>query len=340
MANDKIFFSYSRSDSEFAQQLAKELRSAGVDVWIDQLDIPAGSRWDIEVEKALHDAGRMLVILSPESVESTNVGDEVAFALEEKMQLVPILHKDCRIPFRIRRLQHIDFTEDHDKGFEKLLRALQVQRAQPLDPDKNITQAGQKTAEELKAEEEQKRKLAAEAERKAAEERTAKELAEKKKAEEEQKRKLVAEAERKAAEERKAIELAEKKKAEEEQNRKLAAVAEHKAAEERKAKELAEKKRIEEEQKRKLAVEAERKAAKERKAKELEEKKKTGQVAEDATDIGLLANLRNDPKKLSIAIGIPVALVAIVLFIALGGAILKFGYVVSVRLDGVDFCGI
>jgi hypothetical protein len=53
MAASKIFFSYSRVDSGFALQLAKDIRASGIDIWIDQLDIQAGNHWDAAVEKAL-----------------------------------------------------------------------------------------------------------------------------------------------------------------------------------------------------------------------------------------------------------------------------------------------
>jgi TIR domain len=42
MEDPKIFFSYSRDDSKFVQELARKLRSAGAHLWLDQLDIPAG----------------------------------------------------------------------------------------------------------------------------------------------------------------------------------------------------------------------------------------------------------------------------------------------------------
>lgn len=75
------FFSYSRQDSEFALRLADDLRSAGAGVWLDQRDISPGVRWDSAVEAALKSCPRLLVILSPSSVNSTNVLDEVSFAL-------------------------------------------------------------------------------------------------------------------------------------------------------------------------------------------------------------------------------------------------------------------
>lgn len=34
------FISYSRVNSEFVVRLAKDLKAAGFDVWLDQLDIP------------------------------------------------------------------------------------------------------------------------------------------------------------------------------------------------------------------------------------------------------------------------------------------------------------
>ena len=65
-----IFISYTREDSEFVLKLARDLRSEGVNIWLDQLDIPPGVRWDRAVEQALRTCDRLLVILSPASVAS------------------------------------------------------------------------------------------------------------------------------------------------------------------------------------------------------------------------------------------------------------------------------
>lgn len=122
----RAFFSYSRLDSEFALKLAKDLRGAGAAVWLDQLDISPGEHWDSAVEKALANFSTMLLILSPSSVESTNVMDEISFALEENKLVIPVLYRDCKIPFRLRRLQHIDIRVDYEKGLGELLRTLGV----------------------------------------------------------------------------------------------------------------------------------------------------------------------------------------------------------------------
>ena len=126
MSSQKIFFSYSRADSPFALTLAKDLREAGADIWIDQLDIPAGSHWDAAVEKALNSAAFVLVILTNSSTGSTNVMDEVSFALESGKKIIPVLLEDCLPPFRLRRLQRIDFTSDYSVGFTQLMTTLSL----------------------------------------------------------------------------------------------------------------------------------------------------------------------------------------------------------------------
>ena len=119
-----IFISYAREDSEFALRLARDLGSAGVNIWLDQ-HIRPGVRWDRAVEQALRTCDRLLVILSPASVASENVLDEVALAFDWEKQIVPVLYRPCEIPFRLRRLQYVDFTSDYNQGLTTLLTELQ-----------------------------------------------------------------------------------------------------------------------------------------------------------------------------------------------------------------------
>ena len=122
--DEKFFFSYSRADSEFVLKLAADLRSTGANLWLDQLDIPAGHRWDRAVEQALKACPGLFVVLSPPSVASDNVIDEVSFGIENGKTILPILYKDCDIPFRLKRFQYIDFRVDYDNGFKRLVRTL------------------------------------------------------------------------------------------------------------------------------------------------------------------------------------------------------------------------
>ena len=125
MVKDQIFFSYSRDDSEFALKLAKDLRANDISVWIDQLDIKAGAVWETSIEAALKESATMLLILSPTSVASTEVGNEVSYALDENNRIIPIMYKECEIPYRLRRLQFLDFTDDYLLGLDSLIQAFE-----------------------------------------------------------------------------------------------------------------------------------------------------------------------------------------------------------------------
>mgnify|MGYP001268533497 CR=1 FL=1 len=122
--DNPAFLSYSRADSAFGLQLAGDLKAAGCQVWLDQLDIAPGYRWDRAVEEALAKAPLLLVILSPSSATSVNVQDEVAFALDEGKLIIPIFYVNCQIPLRLRRLQYIDFRNNYDIGLKHLIEKL------------------------------------------------------------------------------------------------------------------------------------------------------------------------------------------------------------------------
>ena len=125
--SSRYFVSYAREDADFALKLAKELRASGANLWVDKLDIIGGQKWDRAVEKALKASEGMLVVLTPTAVNSDNVMDEVSFALGQKKVVVPVLLEECEIPFRLHRVQHVNFTGDYEQGFKALLRALQIE---------------------------------------------------------------------------------------------------------------------------------------------------------------------------------------------------------------------
>lgn len=130
----KAFFSYSRADSEFALKLAGDLRSAGADIWVDQFDIPLGVRWDDAIAEALDNCSRHLVVLSPAAVASQNVKDEIAYALDEGKEIVPVIHQECKVPYRLRRWQRIDLNANYEAGTAQILGVLGVDGAQAGHP--------------------------------------------------------------------------------------------------------------------------------------------------------------------------------------------------------------
>jgi hypothetical protein len=172
------FISYSRNNKDFALELAKELKESGFQIWFDLLDIPTGARWDDEIEKALERCDIFMVILTPSSITSENVKDEIGYAIDSKKRILPILLKNANVPLRLRRFQYVDFTNvSYDEGIDlakQLLRKLIDEQTSSL-PESSVpanTEGQQPNVDrsaELKAEASRLARQKAEAIRKARE---------------------------------------------------------------------------------------------------------------------------------------------------------------------------
>jgi hypothetical protein len=122
----EIFLSYNRKDSNFVMKLVKSLKAANVNIWLDQINIERGERWDQSVQNALKQCKIFIVILSPYSVSSENVLDEVNFAINAGKKIIPLLIRKCEVPFRLERFQYIDFTKNYPQAIGQLLSDLNI----------------------------------------------------------------------------------------------------------------------------------------------------------------------------------------------------------------------
>jgi hypothetical protein len=123
----RIFISYSRLDRDFARRLAKSLAELGADVWIDYEDIAAGRKWSSAIQEGLDTSDGLLVVISPDSMASSNVEDEWQYFLDSGKPVIPILYKAAKFHFQLHRLQYIDFSNQRfGDSFGKLLDELKL----------------------------------------------------------------------------------------------------------------------------------------------------------------------------------------------------------------------
>lgn len=98
-----IFIAYSHRDLSFKNELRKILRpllhAGKASVW-DDYDIEAGKDWEAEIKKRLHSAEIILLLVSPDSLDSDYFyGKEVTISLERHTKgeatVVPIILRHC-----------------------------------------------------------------------------------------------------------------------------------------------------------------------------------------------------------------------------------------------------
>jgi len=121
----KIFISYSRKDIDFARKLAGDLESAGYDVWWDITDLQGGDDWIRTIPNAIASSQFVVVVLTPDSIESEWVRKEYTQALSLRKKIIPIMLVPCSVPFALNTINFVNFaTGEYADNFKKLLSPL------------------------------------------------------------------------------------------------------------------------------------------------------------------------------------------------------------------------
>ena len=92
-----IFISYAHVDMDRVESDFERLNRAGYRLWYDDAIRP-GSEWADDIAVALTGAAAVLVFISPAAVESTNVRNEINFALNRRKPLFAVYLEDLTLP--------------------------------------------------------------------------------------------------------------------------------------------------------------------------------------------------------------------------------------------------
>lgn len=131
----QLFLSYSSADSAFVERLARDLKRLGVRIWWDREAIKVGDSITQRIQEGIAEAGWLAVVLSPASVSSAWVQQELSAALIKHLEqrdvfVLPLLYQDCSIPLFLRDKHYADFRSSYDEGLAAVVERLEP----PLDP--------------------------------------------------------------------------------------------------------------------------------------------------------------------------------------------------------------
>lgn len=109
----KVFLSYARADRDRARKLAEHLREAGLEVWDPEQELLPGSDFTSDLKEALDTAEAVVVLISPEAMESRWVSHEIEYALGAKHlrgRLIPVVIRPTKeIPWILNTLHMIRY---------------------------------------------------------------------------------------------------------------------------------------------------------------------------------------------------------------------------------------
>ncbi len=133
----KVFLSYTHNDSFLARKIASALVKNGLDVWNAETEILPGDNWAEKISNALKESDAMVVLITPESLESRIVRREIEYALGDKSynkRVIPVLVGSEEnlsvesIPWILQKLQMIRLSkpEQTDEGINQITEALKL----------------------------------------------------------------------------------------------------------------------------------------------------------------------------------------------------------------------
>src|SRR5665213_259881 len=127
----RVFVSHSFQDNDVAERISTALKAADFNVWFDAWELQAGDSIATRIREGLRASDFLVVLLSPDSVNSRWVRDEMSLALSSELRqraitLFPVMLRDCDVPETLRDLTAIDLRDNRPGGVERLVEALQL----------------------------------------------------------------------------------------------------------------------------------------------------------------------------------------------------------------------
>ncbi|WP_413582385.1 toll/interleukin-1 receptor domain-containing protein [Bdellovibrio sp. HCB288] len=128
------FLSHSSKDKPFIRQLAADLESEGVSVWLDEQRILVGDSISEKIGQGLAESDYFLIALSDASMSSEWVKKELSAALLSEIEkrqvgVLPIKLSECEIPNLIKDKKYADFSKSYKQGLKDLLAAMKTKES-------------------------------------------------------------------------------------------------------------------------------------------------------------------------------------------------------------------
>ena len=134
-ASSLVFISYARPDYDKASRLYTDLKTRGLNPWLDKESILPGQDWDNEIKRAIKKSRFFIALLSSNSVTKIGyVQRELKNALEKQEEfpepntyLIPARLDECNIEdLRLTKIQYVDLFSEWNMGIEKIVKAMEV----------------------------------------------------------------------------------------------------------------------------------------------------------------------------------------------------------------------
>lgn len=129
------FLSYSLRYADWVETLHANLEATlarhgeSRPIFLDRIDVAAGSSWVTQLAAGVDQAGKLVLVVTPEALASPRVGDEWQALVDSRRdwsrgQLVPVMLVWAPLPLFLGPIQYVDFRGHDEPGYIAALRQL------------------------------------------------------------------------------------------------------------------------------------------------------------------------------------------------------------------------
>lgn len=119
-----IFVSYSHANwNEFVEPLVEQMRTEGLQVWIDKDAMESGEDWLDKINELLEASDYLVLCVTPEALLSPIVRMEYRYFFHRKKRILPLICKPANLPAELLGIQHEPY-ENSDRLIRWLKRRM------------------------------------------------------------------------------------------------------------------------------------------------------------------------------------------------------------------------
>lgn len=139
----RVFLSYARQDADLARQVARALKSHGLEPWLDETEIAPGDDLLARVAEAVEQADVFCLALTPMALTKRWVMVELRMALSAEIErgkptVIPMLLLDCEIPVELRHKVYVDFRGRFEAAMHEVVRRITGEESAPVVPKQAV----------------------------------------------------------------------------------------------------------------------------------------------------------------------------------------------------------
>jgi TIR domain len=111
--NAQIFISHARVNASYADILERILLAFDCHPWIDRQQLGGGQEWPVELQHAIETSAALLLVVTPQALQSVVVQREYRYALSLKLPVILILFEPVSsLPKELAQLPSVQYYEN------------------------------------------------------------------------------------------------------------------------------------------------------------------------------------------------------------------------------------